>query len=62
MDLNPTTLVAEVLAIAQRDAQAGGHPEITPDHLVAALTAVGDDAVKALLAAAGTTPEAAGAA
>ncbi|SNC73324.1 ATP-dependent Clp protease ATP-binding subunit ClpB [Kytococcus aerolatus] len=58
MDLQPTALVAEVLAIAQREAQSAGHPEIAPAHLAAALVAVGDSAVTALLQAGGTTPEA----
>ena len=37
MELKPTTKVAEALAVAQRAAQAAGHPEITPAHLALAL-------------------------
>ena len=37
MDLQPTTLVSEVLAIAQREAQAAGHAEITPAHIACLL-------------------------
>ncbi|WP_462418245.1 ATP-dependent Clp protease ATP-binding subunit [Kytococcus sp. Marseille-QA3725] len=58
MDLQPTHLVSEVLAVAQRDAQSAGHAEITPEHIASALVAVGDAAVTALLQAAGTSPEA----
>ncbi|WP_374928744.1 ATP-dependent Clp protease ATP-binding subunit [Kytococcus sedentarius] len=62
MDLQPTTLVAEALAIAQRDAQTAGHAEITPAHIASATVALGDAAVGALLTAGGTSSEAAGAA
>ena len=62
MDLQPTTLVSEVLAIAQREAQAAGHAEITPAHVAAATVALGDATVSSLLAAGGTSPEAVAAA
>ena len=58
MELTPTTKVAEALALAQRTAQAAGHPEITPDHLTLALVEQPDTSTPALLEAAGTTPEA----
>ena len=62
MDLQPTTLVSEVLAIAQREAQAAGHAEITPAHIAAATVALGDATVSSLLTAGGTSPEAVAAA
>ncbi|MFW5473551.1 ATP-dependent chaperone ClpB [Knoellia sp. CPCC 206450] len=58
MELTPTTKVAEALALAQRTAQAAGHPEITPDHLALALVEQPDTSTPALLEAAGTTVEA----
>jgi ATP-dependent Clp protease ATP-binding subunit ClpB len=58
MELKPTTKVAEILAVAQRSAQAGGNPEIVPAHIVLAAVEVPETTVPALLAAAGTTPEA----
>ncbi|MDT0212907.1 ATP-dependent chaperone ClpB [Rothia sp. ARF10] len=58
MELTPTTKVAEALALAQRTAQAAGHPEITPDHLALALVEQPDTSTPALLEVAGTTAEA----
>ncbi|CAN7293056.1 ATP-dependent chaperone ClpB [Knoellia sp. LjRoot47] len=58
MELTPTTKVAEALALAQRTAQAAGHPEITPAHLVLALAEQPDTSTPALLEAAGTTVDA----
>ncbi|KRE40447.1 ATP-dependent chaperone ClpB [Knoellia sp. Soil729] len=55
MELTPTTRVAEALALAQRTAQSAGNPEITPDHLVLALTEQEDTSTPALLEAAGTS-------
>ncbi|KGN37958.1 ATP-dependent chaperone ClpB [Knoellia subterranea] len=55
MDLTPTTKVAEALALAQRTAQASGHPEITPDHLALALAEQPETSTPALLEAAGTS-------
>jgi len=54
MELKPTAKVAEALAIAQREAQAAGNPEITPDHLVSALVRLDTAQADALLQAAGT--------
>jgi len=62
MELKPTTKVAEILAVAQRSAQAAGNPEITPAHLALAITEVPETTVPALLAAGGTSPEAVAAA
>ena len=58
MELKPTTKVGEALAVAQREAQAGGNPEITPAHLALALAEQPDTTTPALLAAGGTTAEA----
>jgi ATP-dependent Clp protease ATP-binding subunit ClpB len=58
MELKPTTKVAEILAVAQRSAQAAGNPEIVPAHIILAAVEVPETTVPALLAAAGTTPEA----
>jgi ATP-dependent Clp protease ATP-binding subunit ClpB len=58
MELKPTTKVGEALALAQREAQASGNPEITPAHLVLALAEQPDTTTPALLAAGGTTTEA----
>jgi len=55
MELTPTTKVAEALALAQRTAQAAGHPEITPAHLALALAEQPETSTPALLEAAGTT-------
>ncbi len=57
MELKPTTKVAEALAVAQRAAQAAGHPEITPAHLALALAEQEGTTTPALLAAAGSTAE-----
>ena len=54
MELKPTAKVAETLALAQRAAQAAGHPEITPDHLTSALIQLDTAQADALLQAAGT--------
>jgi ATP-dependent Clp protease ATP-binding subunit ClpB len=58
MELKPTTKVGEALALAQREAQASGNPEITPAHLALALAEQPDTTTPALLAAGGTTVEA----
>ncbi|MEI2776239.1 MAG: ATP-dependent chaperone ClpB [Tetrasphaera sp.] len=58
MELKPTTKVAEILAVAQRSAQAAGNPEITPAHLALAIVEVPETTVPALLAAGGSSPEA----
>ncbi|HEV7194513.1 MAG TPA: AAA family ATPase, partial [Pedococcus sp.] len=58
MELKPTTKVGEALALAQREAQASGNPEITPAHLVLALAEQPDTTTPALLVAGGTTAEA----
>ena len=55
MELKPTTKVAEALAVAQRAAQAAGHPEITPAHLALALAEQDGTTTPALLEAAGTS-------
>ena len=60
MELKPTTKVAEILAIAQRAAQTGGHAEITAAHIARATTLLADATTTALLEAAGTSVEAAG--
>ena len=57
MELKPTTKVAEALAVAQRAAQAAGHPEITPAHLALALAEQEGTTTPALLAAAGSSAE-----
>ncbi len=57
MELKPTTKVAEALALAQREAQTAGHPEITPSHLALALAEQPDTSTSALLEAAGTSIE-----
>ena len=57
MELKPTTKVAEALAVAQRAAQAAGHPEITPAHLALALAEQEGTTTPALLAAAGSTAQ-----
>ncbi|MGA8978009.1 MAG: Clp protease N-terminal domain-containing protein, partial [Pedococcus sp.] len=54
MDLKPTAKVAEAVALAQRAAQAAGHPEITPDHLTSALIQLETAQADVLLQAAGT--------
>ncbi|MGL5849316.1 MAG: AAA family ATPase, partial [Phycicoccus sp.] len=54
MELNPTTKVAEALALAQRAAQSAGHAEITPDHLTSAAVQLDTALADALLTAAGT--------
>ncbi|MFX4287913.1 ATP-dependent chaperone ClpB [Janibacter sp. G349] len=54
MDFQPTTKVAEALALAQRSAQTEGHPEVTPDHLVSALVQLDTPQCDTLLQAAGT--------
>jgi ATP-dependent Clp protease ATP-binding subunit ClpB len=58
MELKPTTKVGEALALAQREAQASGNPEITPAHLALALAEQPDTTTPALLAAGGTSVEA----
>ncbi|NYG07033.1 ATP-dependent Clp protease ATP-binding subunit ClpB [Phycicoccus badiiscoriae] len=55
MDLKPTAKVAEALALAQREAQGAGNPEITPAHLALALAEQPDTTTDALLTAAGTS-------
>ncbi|WP_270886969.1 ATP-dependent chaperone ClpB [Pedococcus sp. 5OH_020] len=55
MELKPTAKVGEALALAQREAQSNGHPEITPAHLALALTEQPDTTTDALLTAGGTT-------
>ena len=62
MELKPTTKVAEALAVAQRAAQAAGHPEITPAHLALALAEQEGTTTPALLEAAGSTAQATAAA
>ncbi|MFL6150861.1 MAG: AAA family ATPase, partial [Ornithinibacter sp.] len=57
MELKPTTKVAEALAVAQRAAQAAGHPEITPAHLALALAEQEGTTTPALLTAAGSSAE-----
>ncbi|TPG16927.1 ATP-dependent chaperone ClpB [Pedococcus bigeumensis] len=54
MELKPTAKVAEALALAQREAQGAGHPEITPDHLTSALVRLDTPLADTLLQAAGT--------
>ncbi|MEO6412409.1 MAG: ATP-dependent chaperone ClpB [Pedococcus sp.] len=54
MELKPTAKVAEALALAQREAQGSGHPEITPDHLTSALVRLDTAQADTLLQAAGT--------
>ena len=54
MDFQPTTKVAEALALAQRSAQTQGHPEVTPEHLVSALVQLDTPQCDTLLQAAGT--------
>ena len=54
MELKPTAKVGEALALAQREAQAAGHPEITPDHLTSALVRLDTAQADTLLQAAGT--------
>lgn len=54
MEFQPTTKVAEALALAQRSAQTEGHPEVTPDHLVSALVRLDTPQCDTLLTAAGT--------
>jgi ATP-dependent Clp protease ATP-binding subunit ClpB len=62
MELKPTAKVGEALALAQREAQSSGNPEITPAHLALALAEQPDTTTAALLAAGGTTAEAVAAA
>jgi ATP-dependent Clp protease ATP-binding subunit ClpB len=62
MELKPTAKVAEALALAQREAQSSGNPEITPAHLALALAEQPDTTTAALLAAGGTTANAVAAA
>jgi ATP-dependent Clp protease ATP-binding subunit ClpA len=54
MELKPTNKVAEVLATAQRNAQAAGHAEITPDGITSALIQIDTPQAETLLQAAGT--------
>ncbi|WP_277453234.1 ATP-dependent chaperone ClpB [Janibacter sp. DB-40] len=54
MEFQPTTKVAEALALAQRSAQTEGHPEVTPNHLVSALVRLDTPQCDTLLQAAGT--------
>jgi ATP-dependent Clp protease ATP-binding subunit ClpB len=58
MELKPTAKTAEALALAQREAQGSGHPEVTPAHLVLALAEQPETTTAALLAAGGTTADA----
>jgi ATP-dependent Clp protease ATP-binding subunit ClpB len=62
MELKPTAKVGEALALAQREAQGSGHPEITPAHLALALAEQPDTTTPALLSAGGTSAEAVAAA
>ncbi len=62
MELKPTARVGEALAVAQREAQGSGHPEITPAHLALALAEQADSTTPALLVAGGTSAEAVAAA
>ncbi len=62
MELKPTTKVGEALALAQREAQGSGNPEITPAHLALVLAQQPDTTTPALLAAGGTSAEAVAAA
>ena len=55
MELKPTAKVAEALALAQREAQGAGHPEITPAHVALALAEQPHTTTAALLTAGGTT-------
>ncbi len=54
MEFQPTTKVAEAVALAQRSAQTEGHAEITPDHIVSALVQLDTPQCDTLLQAAGT--------
>lgn len=54
MDFQPTTKVAEAIALAQRSAQTQGNPEVTPAHLVSALVRLDTPQSDTLLQAAGT--------
>ncbi|PRY58255.1 ATP-dependent Clp protease ATP-binding subunit ClpB [Knoellia remsis] len=54
MELKPTAKVAEALALAQREAQQNGNPEITPDHITSSLIRLDTPQADALLQAAGT--------
>jgi ATP-dependent Clp protease ATP-binding subunit ClpB len=55
MELKPTAKVGEALALAQREAQGSGNPEITPAHLVLALAEQPDTTTPSLLQAGGTS-------
>jgi ATP-dependent Clp protease ATP-binding subunit ClpB len=54
MELKPTAKVAEALALAQREAQQNGNPEITPDHITSSVIRLDTPQADALLQAAGT--------
>src|SRR5699024_4224227 len=54
MEFQPTTKVAEAIALAQRSAQSEGHAEVTADHLVSALVQLDTAQCDTLLQAAGT--------
>jgi ATP-dependent Clp protease ATP-binding subunit ClpB len=54
MELKPTAKVAEVLALAQRAAQAAGHAEITPDQITSSLIQLDTPQADLLLQTAGT--------
>jgi ATP-dependent Clp protease ATP-binding subunit ClpB len=58
MELKPTVRTAEALALAQREAQGSGHPEITPAHLALALAEQPDTTTAALLTAGGSSADA----
>src|SRR5690349_3288059 len=62
MELKPTAKVGEALALAQREAQGNGNPEVTPAHLALALTEQPDTTTPALLEAGGTSTAAVAAA
>ena len=62
MELKPTTKVGEALALAQREAQGSGNPDITPAHLALVLAQQPDTTTPALLTAGGTSAEAVAAA
>ena len=54
MELKPTAKVAEVLALAQRAAEAAGHAEITPDQITSSLIQLDTPQADLLLQTAGT--------
>jgi ATP-dependent Clp protease ATP-binding subunit ClpB len=58
MELKPTAKTAEALALAHREAQGAGHPEVTPAHVALALAEQPDTTTAALLVAGGSSAEA----